>query len=51
MWLTQPMLDRIQENLDEDCALTLSNLIAIVRDEFEVTACAATMHKAIGKFR
>jgi len=45
------MLDRIQENLDEDCALTLSNLIAIVRDEFEVTVCAATMHRAIGKFR
>jgi len=45
------MLDRIQENLDEDCALTLSNLIAIVRDEFEVTVCVATMHKAIGRFR
>ena len=45
------MLDRIQENLGEDCALTLSNLIAIVRDEFEVTICASTMHRAIEKFR
>ena len=45
------MLNRIQENIDEDCSLTLNNLIAIVRDEFEVTVCAATMHRAIGKFR
>jgi len=45
------MLDRIQENLDRYCALTLSNLIAIVRDEFEVIVCSTTMHRAIRKFR
>ena len=42
------MLIRIQENIDDDCSLTLCNLIAIVRDEFEVTVCTATMHRAIG---
>ena len=45
------MLDLIQESLDEDCALTLGNLISIVRDEFQVVVCISTMHRAIGKFR
>jgi len=45
------MLDLIQESLDEDCALTLGNLIAIVRDEFQVVVSISTMHRAIGKFR
>jgi hypothetical protein len=45
------MLDFIQENLDEDCTLTLSNLIAKVRDEFQVVVCISTMHRAIGRFR
>ena len=45
------MLDLIQENIDDNCALTLENLIAIVRDRFEVEVCVTTMHNAIGKFR
>ena len=45
------MLDFIQELLDEDCALTLGNLIARVRDEFQVVVCVGTMHNAIGRFR
>jgi hypothetical protein len=49
--LTQSILDRIQENLDENYVLTLFILIAIVRDEFEVIVCAATMQRAVGKFR
>jgi hypothetical protein len=49
--LTPPMLDLIQESLDEDCALTLVNLIAIARDEFQVVVSISTMHRAIGKFR
>jgi len=49
--LTPPTLDFIQELLDEDCALTLDNLIAKVRDEFQVVVCAGTMHNAMGRFR
>jgi hypothetical protein len=49
--LTPPMLDLIQESLDEDCALTLGNLIAIVRDEFQVVVSISSMHRATGKFR
>ena len=45
------MLDLIQESLDDDCALTLVNLIAIVRDEFQVVVSISTMRRAIGKFR
>ena len=39
--LTQRLLDCIQENLDEGCTLTLSNLIAKVRDEFQVVVCCS----------
>ena len=45
------MLGLIQEQLDENCGLTLCNLIAIVRDQFGITVCVGTMHNAIGKFR
>ena len=38
------MLGLIQEQLDENCGLTLCNLIAIVRDQFEITVCVGTMH-------
>ena len=49
--MTQKHLDFIQEHLDGNCALTLSNLIAKVRDEFDVVVCASTMDKAIGRFK
>jgi len=49
--LTPRILDFIQEHLDENCALTLHNLIDKVSDEFQVLVCAATMHRAIGRFR
>ena len=42
--LTQPMLDVIKENLDENCSLTLENLIAIVLDMFDVVGSVTTMH-------
>ena len=38
------MLDVIKENLDENCSLTLENLIAIVRDRFDVVVSVTTMH-------
>jgi transposase len=49
--LTQEHLDFIQEHLGVNCALTLGNLIAKVRDEFDVVVCASTMDKAIRRFR
>ena len=49
--LTQRLLDFIQENLNEDCTLTLSNLIAKVKDEFQVVVCCSKMHRATGRFR
>ena len=38
------MLDVIKENLDENCSLTLENLIAIVLDRFDVVVSVTTMH-------
>ena len=38
------MLDVIKENLDENCSLTLENLIAIVLDMFDVVGSVTTMH-------
>ena len=45
------MLDVIKQNLDENCALTLENLIAIVRDRFEVVVSVTTMHNAVRRLR